>query len=277
MRVAEVLAPERKLACITLDFETDYGDRIGGAFHILDEKEKLAELARLYRDLDVPVSAFIRTDLLERHPRSVDLVRELAEDLHCHSHTHAMTGFESEREIAETQATFTRVFGAPALGYRAPLGIVRPGEIELLARHGFRFSSSIFPVFFPGRFDNRGLPASPFVYENGIVELPFAAVPRARTTISLSFLKLFGETANRALFSAFGLPTALVFDSHLHDYIVCEESFRQLPFRLRCAWSVNKHEGLRYFARFVEHLRREGYELVTMTRLYEYVLSLRSV
>lgn len=274
MQIAEVLQPTQKLACMTLDFETDYGNRVGGAFNILEEKEQLAQLAALYSDLNVPLSAFIRTDLLTTYPKSIDLVQRLATDLHCHSHTHTTQNFISEFEIAQTQQTFTTIFGRPALGYRAPLGILYDNDVALLAQHGFKFSSSVFPTWFPGRFNNRQLPATPFLYANGLVELPFAVIQTIRSTVSLSFLKLFGLPLYRSLFARFGLPEIIVFDSHLHDYIVSHESYSQLPRTLRWAWGINKYAGMRYCVAFVELLRKAGYEFISMTQLYAYVLSL---
>jgi peptidoglycan/xylan/chitin deacetylase (PgdA/CDA1 family) len=268
--IAQVLDPDQKLACITLDFETDYGDRIG-AFNIIDDRRALEGLSALFAELDVPVSAFIRTDLLLDYPRSGEVVRMVADDYHCHSHTHRSTGFDSRYEIAQTAAAFEECFGYRPSGYRAPYGRLYPGDIDLLKAHGFKFSASVFPSFRPGKFNHLSLPITPFAYDNGIVELPFAVVPGLRYIVSLSYLKLLGMSASRVLFSLFGLPDIVVFDSHLHDFIVNETSFRMLPPGPRLAWGRNKHAGNDYLRAFVGILRERGYRFITMTGLYEYV------
>lgn len=261
-----------KLACVTLDFETDYGDRVGGAFNILHHcRPQINELAALYAELEVPVSAFIRTDLLVAHPACLEVLPALACDLHCHSHTHNTRNFDSRYEISATADAFRAVFGRDPIGYRAPQGVLHPGDVELLRAQGFQFSSSVFPSYRPGKFNNLSMPNAPFVYDNGLVELPFAVVPSARYTISLSYLKLLGFGANRLLYSAFGMPDVLVFDSHLHDYILSRESFRQLPRKLRLAWGINRHNGPAYFKRFVKMLKMRGYRFITMTKLYHRV------
>lgn len=275
MEIAEVLSPRRKLACLTLDFETDYGARLGKTFNILQEKRALAELEELFVRLGAPVSAFIRTDLLVECPASRDLVGRLAVDFHGHSHTHAVADFHSAMEIGRCQEVFTETFGRPALGYRAPLGLLHEGDLELLAEHGFAFSSSVFPVFFPGRYGNQRMPQDPFVWENGLLELPLAAVRRIRLTAALSFVKLLGLGSHRLLYALFGLPEIVIFNTHLHDFIVAEESFAALPPRLRLAWGVRKEAGPRYCAAIVELLRRKGYEWVTMTEIYDHVSTLR--
>ena len=276
MEIAETITPRRKLACLTIDFETDYGARLGKTFNILSEEQQLASLSALYRELEVPVSAFIRTDLLLDHPSALPLVKELANDFHSHSHTHDTANFDSAYELRTSQETFEKAFGRPALGYRAPLGMLHRGDVSLLVEHGFRFSSSVFPVLFPGRYNHRTKPLAPFVWKNGLVELPLAAVRGVRLTVALSFLKLFGLSLNRLLFKTFGLPDVVVLNSHLHDYVVSEPSFRALPPRLRLAWGINKHRGMRYCAEAVRLLRRRGYEFITMTELYEHVQSVRT-
>jgi hypothetical protein len=112
----------------------------------------------------------------------------------------------------------------------------------------------------------------PFVHENGILELPFAAVPNLRYVISLSYLKLLGMAMNRLLFSTFGLPHVIVFDSHLHDFITNEKSFEMLPWKLKAAWGIRKNSGIQYFTRFVKYLRRKGYKFITMTELYNHLM-----
>jgi peptidoglycan/xylan/chitin deacetylase (PgdA/CDA1 family) len=261
-----------KLACVTIDFETDYGDRVGGAFNILHGcRPQIHELASLYAELRVPVSAFVRTDLLTTHPACLDVLPALACDLHCHSHTHNTRSFDSPYEISATADAFRAAFGRDPVGYRAPQGVLHPGDVDLLNEQGFKFSSSVFPSYRPGKFNNLSMPNAPFVYDNGLVELPFAVVPSVRYTISLSYLKLLGYGANRLLYSTFGLPEVLVFDSHLHDYILSEESFRQLPKKLRLAWGINRHNGPAYFKRFVTMLKTRGYRFITMTDLYHRV------
>ena len=271
MQKPVTLAPTRKLACLTLDYETDYGNRLGETFNILNETEKLGQLQRLFGALEIPVSAFIRTDLLTRRGGALDLVRQLATDFHCHSHTHATEGFESEYEIRTTQETFTKHFGKPALGYRAPLGILHKNDIGLLEEQGFKFSSSVFPVAFPGRYNNRRMPTTPFAWDNGIVELPLGAVQGLRLTVSLSFIKLLSLTLSRAIYSLFGLPNILIFNTHLHDFITCDQSFNALPRRLRLAWGINKHAGMSHCSSAVQLLKKKGYEFVSMTEVYEHV------
>lgn len=261
--------PNEKLACITIDFEMDYGWRIR-QFNILKEnRTDIDRLTALLKALDVPMSAFIVTHLLEDMPETIDLIQNLASDWHCHSHTHNTESFDSQFEIQKTAHTFQQVFGRAPLGYRAPLGVLQTGDIELLGEYGFRFSSSVFPGIRPGLFNHLDQPTSPFFYENGMMELPLAVIPKIRLVIALSYLKLLGYRVNKALYKTFGLPNILIFNTHLHDFILNETSFRQLPPTYRRLWNHNRYKGFDYFERFISLLRTQGYQFITMTELYE--------
>jgi peptidoglycan/xylan/chitin deacetylase (PgdA/CDA1 family) len=258
-----------KLACITLDFEQDYGWRVQ-QFNILgDNQAELTELGALFHSLNLPVSAFVVTHLLQDYPAVPDLLPRLAVDFHGHSHSHNTREFHSRREIETMQAAFQAHFGYAPLGYRAPLGVLRPGDIDLLADYGFKFSSSVFPSWRLGKFNHLGSPRSPFYYPNGLLELPLATVNRARVIVSLSYLKLLGWRANYGLFETFGLPEVVIFNTHLHDFIWNPQSYGQLPAHYQLAWGRNRQQSGAYFEKMVHYLRRKGYHFITMTELYE--------
>ena len=265
--VSKILDVNRKYACITLDFETDYGDRIE-EFNILDNERDLLDITKLFVDLGIPISTFIRTDTLIHYPKSLDIITRIAKDYHCHSHTHNTKNFNSRAELSTCASTFETFFGYKPLGYRAPQGVLYNEDIDLLKTYGFKFSSSIFPSYRPGKFNNLSMPISPFIYDNGIMELPLAVIPQLRYIVSLSYLKLLGTNINSLLFFIFGLPNIVVFDSHLHDYIVNERSFEKLPLPLRIAWGANKYSGVKCFKLFVELLKSQQYQFITMTDLY---------
>lgn len=261
----------KKIACITLDYELDYGDRVG-RFNILNEsRRELETLKETFRTYKVPVSAFITTQLLDNSPGSYDLVRELACDYHLHSHTHNTHSFDSEYEIEKSVNVFSSYFNDKPIGYRAPQGRLYAGDIDLLKKEGVQFSSSIFPSWRFGKFNHLLMPTIPFVYSNGVIELPFAVIPYLRYVVSLSYLKLLGMNVAKGLFAMFGLPKVLVFDSHLCDYIVNENSYKGLPSYMKLAYAVNKYKGIEIFKDIVTYLKKCGYEFMTMTELFQAV------
>ena len=262
----------KKLACITLDYEKDYGDRIG-EFNIIDQSVELNGLKDLFNKLDIPVSLFVTTNLLEDFSDSFNLATSLGNDFHSHSHTHNTNYPDTQYEIKQSKLVFEKYFKSSPIGYRAPQGVLNPGDRDLLIKAGYNFSSSVFPSFRPGKYNNLSSSIKPTIYENGFVEMPFAVVKKIRYTFSLSYLKLLGIQLNKLLISSFGLPNIVVFDSHLHDYITNEESLKQLPPNIRRAYSIRKNLGMQYMEEAVLLLKKQGYEFITMTELYEEIKS----
>jgi hypothetical protein len=257
-----------KIACFTLDLELDYGVRTG-KFNIPTHDDELQDFQRSLRREGIPLSLFVVTSLLDRFPESLRIARLLGSDWHSHSHTHALERFDAEAELAESARTFQNHFGRPPLGYRAPQGLLRPEDVPRLAQAGFKFSSSIFPSYRPGKYNHLLRPLAPLLYENGVLELPLGTLPGLRYTISASYLKLLGSALSRLLFRTFGIPDILVIDSHLHDFIVDPRSYAKLSCGVRTAYAIRKHRGLDCLVALARHLRAQGYAFLTMTELFE--------
>jgi hypothetical protein len=256
----------KKYACITLDVEEDYGDRINEFNIYKDSFDKIEELKSLYDSLEVPVSAFITTNILDKD-NMAEAIKWLANDYHCHSHSHNTQSFDSKNEITTCFSKFKEHFGYEPLGYRAPKGVLYPGDIQLLTNAGFLFSSSLFPSIRIGTFNNLKSPQAPFNYDTGLLEIPLAVVNKIRLIVSLSYQKLLGSSLSHGLYKTFGLPNIVVYDSHLHDYIISEKSFAQLPAFMKSVYSVNKYSGKQILIDFVNYLKTEGYSFITMTDL----------
>jgi hypothetical protein len=260
----------KKYACITLDVEEDYGDRVNEFNIYKDSFDKIEELKSIYDSLEVPVSAFITTNILDKDNFS-EVIKWLANDYHCHSHSHNTQSFDSKNEITTCFSKFKEHFGYEPLGYRAPKGVLYPGDIQLLTDAGFLFSSSLFPSIRFGTFNNLKSPQAPFNYDTGLLEIPLAVVNKIRLIVSLSYQKLLGSSLSHGLYKTFGLPDIVVYDSHLHDYIISEKSFAQLPAFMRSVYSVNKYSGKQILIEFVNYLKNEGYSFITMTDLLSIV------
>jgi len=268
--IKKIYKIDQRIACITLDFETDYGHRLN-KFNILNDSVGLNKVAGIFNELEIPISAFIITEILEKYPESFDLLKKIACDFHCHSHTHNIKNFNSQYEISQSADVFKKFFGYKPLGYRAPLGVVKEGDIDIIKESGFKFSSSIFPTIRPGKFNFLKFPTQPVIYKNGLIGIPLAVVPTVRYIISLSYLKLTGLKFNKFLYSTFGLPNILIFDSHLIDFIPNEESLSDAPNFLKIAYRIHKNAGLEYFKYFINYLKSKNYRFITMTEMYEYL------
>jgi polysaccharide deacetylase family protein (PEP-CTERM system associated) len=120
--------------------------------------------------------------IAERYP-------QLVRDIVAGGHELASHGFGHERATDLSEAAFTQdverakklledLAGVPVLGYRAPSFSIGTGNLwafDVLARAGYRYSSSIYPI----RHDHYGMPDSPrFAYQltSGLLEIPITTL-----------------------------------------------------------------------------------------------------
>ena len=120
--------------------------------------------------------------IAERYP-------QLVRDIVAGGHELASHGFGHERATDLSESAFTQdvqrakmlledLAGLPVLGYRAPSFSIGTGNLwafDVLARAGYRYSSSIYPI----RHDHYGMPDSPrFAYKltSGLLEIPITTL-----------------------------------------------------------------------------------------------------
>jgi len=132
----------------------------------------------LLRARDVRATFFTLGWVAERHPglvrRIVDGGHELASHGHGHERASELDLVAFTEDVTRAKKTLEDIAGRPVLGYRAPSFSIGSGNLwafDVLARAGYRYSSSIYPI----RHDHYGMPDSPrFAYRlhNGLLEVP---------------------------------------------------------------------------------------------------------
>lgn len=260
--------PVERTVYLTLDLECDYGTALErNSYEAARHTERLAAILERH---DVPVSCFLQTEVLETAPEAVEGLTEadVPVEFHAHSHTHPRTD-ESDVgfEVRESVERIRDRFGTEPLGYRFPNGEASSAEYATLAATDVAFGANLFPMWYPGRFDNTGESPYPFRHvPTDVVELPFTVYsPRFRVPVALSYLKLLGrpyeELATRRP------PSVVVFDFHMHDLFV-PESYDDLSRPYRAVYARRKYDGPATFDRFVGRLKRRGYEFGLMSDLY---------
>jgi polysaccharide deacetylase family protein (PEP-CTERM system associated) len=175
---------------LTIDVE-DYFQVSAFAPHIArDDWERLpcrvernvAAILELLAEGRTQATFFCLGWIAERYPA---LVRRLAEEGHevashgfAHQRASDQTPEEFYADIARAKALLEDVTGSPVRGYRAPsfsVGERNPWAFGCIARAGYRYSSSVYPI----RHDHYGVPDAPrFAHEvePGLMELPIATV-----------------------------------------------------------------------------------------------------
>ena len=118
----------------------------------------------------------------ERYPQLVRRIVDGGHELASHGYGHQRASDLSEAEFTEDITRAKRILedlsGRPVTGYRAPSFSIGTGNLwafDALARAGYRYSSSIYPI----AHDHYGMPDSPrFAYRmsSGVLEIPITTL-----------------------------------------------------------------------------------------------------
>jgi len=120
--------------------------------------------------------------IAERHPQLVRQIVEQGHELASHGYGHERASDLSEAaffaDIDRARQVLQDVGGVAVQGYRAPSFSIGDGNLwafDCLARAGYRYSSSIYPI----RHDHYGMPDAPrFAHQarSGVLEIPISTL-----------------------------------------------------------------------------------------------------
>jgi len=101
----------------------------------------------------VRATFFVLGYVAERHPRLIERVREHGHELAVHGYAHRsvtrLRPDEFASEIDRASEALERITGEPPAGHRAPYFSINSDmawAFDLLARRGYRYDSSVFPM-----------------------------------------------------------------------------------------------------------------------------------
>lgn len=127
---------------------------------------------------DVKATFFTLGWIAQRYPQLVRRICEAGHELASHGYGHErasdLTPEAFSDDVVRAKGLLEDLSGRPVLGYRAPsfsIGVGNLWAFDTLARAGYRYSSSIYPI----RHDHYGMPDSPrFAYRvgAGLLEIP---------------------------------------------------------------------------------------------------------
>lgn len=251
----------KKTVCFTIDVEPDFAGVLGT--DVYHGKDDLPKLQRIVRKYGIKLTAFVTGKTLENNPDILEFLRSMEAEIEQHSYAHLITRGQKFNDIETGITVHEKLVGHRPVGYRAPQGIITQEEAEFLEHSGIKFDSSIFPAFFPGRYNRLNFPTFPFkIFGTDVIEFPFAVIPKIRLPISLSYMQLLGLNTFRFLFKLFGLPHLLVYDFHTYEFGKIP-SYKALPFIYRLGYyraQCTYEDPSSVFERFVDYLLSAGYE-----------------
>lgn len=246
---------DKKIVCLTLDVEQDYGDLLNEPSY--DGLEHIPRLVNFLKERRIPLTCFVQGSLFETHPDRINQLAQLDAEFELHSYSHPKPAERNFKfEIEKGKEVYKKFFDKDPIGYRAPLGVIDDEDYKVLADEGFKFDSSVFPSIRPGAFNNMTKPTKPyFLNGESMVEFPLAVVSDiVRIPLSLSYIKLIGWTYIRLL-KTFDLPNLIVFNIHMHDLFHLNSS-KKIP--LQNSSIIYR----RIFKRIYQEENIDGFELL---------------
>jgi peptidoglycan/xylan/chitin deacetylase (PgdA/CDA1 family) len=265
----------RKIACLTLDMEPDYGDP-DGHIRLLENPDHFERYTTIISRYDAKVTMFTVTSLFERFGEQFEqLRRQIPLEYAAHSHSHDPNNGAARDEVENAALVIKRINGKKPLGYRAPYGQITKEGLGHLLDLGYQYDSSLYPSYRPGEFGyaNLHMPNTPFRVTRGdksLIEFPFTSLSGVRIVFGLSYLKLLGWGVYSTLWNLFGLPDVALALSHPHDFYFHELANFHASNLEKYALSRNAERAFNYYEKMVANLRRQGYEFAFVSEVYQY-------
>lgn len=110
-------------------------------------------LLTLLREHRARATCFVLGTVAETYPELVREIRDGGHEVATHGYGHelvyTLTPEAFSEDLARSQEILQKITGEPVLGYRAPyFSLTRKSRwaLDVLARHGLRYDSSIFPI-----------------------------------------------------------------------------------------------------------------------------------
>ncbi len=253
---------------VTIDVEPDYGAQLGESYQTLTQLDALHRLKAVLDRHQAEPTQFIVGRLLEQFPQLAERALALGGEPQLHSYSHPIGPHDIRGELDLGIGSYEAWFSRRPSGYRAPYGRILETDYAALKQQGFTYSSSIFPTYRPGLFNNMDQGLFPWIRPEGLWEIPMAVVPKTRASMNMSFLKFFGRRVYEGMFKTFGTPSIAVIVTHLHDFIVTEK-LDELPMRKRFRYLHHKHDGIALLDWMLGKLGDAGYRFMTMGALVQ--------
>lgn len=267
----------KKLACITLDMEPDYGDP-QKKIRLLENPEYLERYISIINKYKIKVTMFTVTNLFEsRSDVFGDLATRIPLEYSVHSHTHDPHNACSLDEVQNSKQAYTKFTGNPPIGYRAPIGRIDKDGLGYLLDNNFTYDASVYPSIRPGQFgySNLHMPNIPFRVKRAdgksLIEFPFTAIERVRIIFALSYVKLLGWGIYSLLLKIFGLPNYTLLLSHPHDFYFASIPNSTVTGAEKIALSRNSAKAFDYFEKMIKYLVGQNYEFVFVSELVQQV------
>ncbi|GAB4499501.1 MAG: hypothetical protein OHK003_15560 [Anaerolineales bacterium] len=267
----------KKLACVTLDMEPDYGDP-EKKIRLLENPEYFERYVSIINKHNAKVTMFTVTRLFDSYGELFHkLAARIPLEFSVHSHTHDPHNACTLDEVRHSHAAYEKFTGIKPSGYRAPIGRIDKDGLGHLIDHGFAYDASVYPSIRPGKFgyNNLHMPNIPFRITRGdgrsLVEFPFTSIEKIRIVFALSYAKLLGWGLYSLILKIFGLPQIALLLSHPYDFYFGSIPNNTVHGLEGFAMARNTGREFDIFDKMLSALTKQGYDFVHLSEVHETV------
>lgn len=164
----------------------------------------------ILRESGAHATFFILGWVAERCPTLVADIDRAGHEVASHGYGHRlvydMTPEAFREDLLKSKRILEGIVKKPVIGYRAPSFSITPRNLwalDVLKEAGFEYDSSIFPVSLHDRYGFAGCATQPFVWPNGLVEIPLAVYRLGRLSLPAAgggYFRLFPYGYFRRIF-----------------------------------------------------------------------------
>ncbi|MCP8686808.1 XrtA system polysaccharide deacetylase [Marinobacterium sedimentorum] len=198
---------------------------------------------------------FVLGWVAERYPALIREIAALGHEIASHGYHHQrlnhLSQDEFRQDVSASKALLEDLIGAPVAGYRAPSFSIdenRPWIQDELREAGYRYSSSINPVPHD-LYGYRHAPRTPFLWENGLLEIPVATAEVLNRRIPCAgggYFRLYPYALSKQLLqqAARQLAGPIVFYVHPWEIAPDQPRIQSASVKSRFRHYVNLHRTL---------------------------------
>jgi polysaccharide deacetylase family protein (PEP-CTERM system associated) len=223
------------------------------------------KILALLRESGTHATFFILGWVAERCPDLVRAIEHEGHEVASHGYGHKlvydMTPEDFREDLLRSKQILEDIIKKPVLGYRAPSFSITPRNLwalDVLKQTGFQYDSSVFPISMHDRYGFVGCSSQPFVWANGLVEIPLAVYPLGKYALPVAgggYFRLFPYWCFRHAFARLNRKQQ-PFTFYLHPWELDPRQPRvRVPWAYRLRHYVNLHKTEGRLRRLIRDFR----------------------
>ncbi len=146
-------------------------------------QKSLTRILEILEEKKTRATFFVLGWIAQRHPQLVKMIDDQGHEIGTHGLSHTLltrlTPEEFEEELRMSLDLLQEITGKKVIGHRAPSFTVTAKTmwtIEILAKHGLKYDSSVFPVSFHPDYGVPDAPLAPYKITEEVWEFPLSVV-----------------------------------------------------------------------------------------------------